>query len=145
RPVAGQATQRAVSYEWRDTDDGVMSPVESFAELEKVHARDEDRAVYAVGELLDARVKRVMSGRAWRSLDDSRIGVGFHHPQQGRQTLTAHHTVGIQHYHIAVVAPPSATEVRDVAALALDPMLAPAVKHAPEPLHCLTEIKPRAG
>src|SRR5664279_2048322 len=92
----------------------------------------EQRTVDAGRELLDPRIERIASGGAGRGLDDARVGVGFDQTNQRRQALPAHHAVGIQDDHVAVASPPSAAEVADVAAFALDAVLAPAIVDAPE-------------
>src|SRR5262249_56571114 len=126
----------------RDTDDGVMAPVERFTELEEVHAGGEHGTVDTVGELLDARIKRVVPSRARCSLNDARVGIGFHHAHQRSQAVSGHHAVGVEHDHIAVVAPPAAAKVCDVAALALDVVLTPAVIDAAETAYRATQIEP---
>ena len=142
RAPARQAAERAVADEWRDADDRVVAPVVGFAELPEMQAGREQRPVDGGGELLDARIERVATGSARRRLDDSRIGIGLGDPDQRRQAVAAHHAVGIEHDHVTVLASPAAAEIGDVAALALDAVLAPAIEDAPEAAHCAVERRP---
>src|SRR5690606_7855075 len=75
-------------------------------------------------------------------LDDAGTRVGLHQAHQARQTLTAHHAVGIEHHHVAVVAAPAPAEVVDVAALALNPAPAPTVEDMAEAFHFAAQLHP---
>src|SRR4029079_17949820 len=92
----------------------------------------EQRPVDAGGELLDARVQRVAAGRARRGLHDARVRIRLGDAHERRQAIAGHDAVGVEHDHVTVLAAPAAAEVGDVAALSLDPVLAPAIEHAPE-------------
>ena len=69
-------------------------------------------------------------------------GLAFHQPDQRGQALPAHDAVGVEDDHVAVVAAPAPAEVGDVAALALDAVLAPAVENAAEAVHFLAQALP---
>ncbi len=133
---------RAIADERRDANDRVVSPVMRFAELPEVQSRGEERPVHRRRELLDARVQRVAPGGARRRLDDSGVGIRLADAHERRQAFAAHHAVGIEHDHVAVLASPAAAEVGDVAALALDPVLSPAIEDAAEAVDGAAERKP---
>src|SRR6476660_7123768 len=78
-----------------------------------------------------------------RSLDDADIGVRFAQPQQRGEASSAHDAVGVEHDHVAVAVPPAPAEIGDVAALALDPMLPPPVKHPVEAVYRAAQRQPR--
>src|SRR5699024_1851478 len=78
RAAARQARQRAVPHERLDADDRVVSPVVRLAELPEMQAGGEERAIGAVGELLDTRVERVAPGGDRRGLEDPGGRVRFH-------------------------------------------------------------------
>ena len=111
-----------------------MAPVVRFAQLPEMQAGGEQRTIYAVCELLHAGVQRLPPRSARGGLNDSRAGIRFHQLQQTRQTRAAHHAVGVEHDHIDVVFAPAPAEVGDIAALALDAVLPPAVEHPIEAL-----------
>ena len=56
------------------------------------------------------------------------VGIRLHQPHQGREALTAHDAVRVQDDHVPVLAAPAPAEVRDVAALSLDVVPAPAIE-----------------
>src|SRR4029453_19274511 len=62
---------------------------------------------------------------------------------QGREALTAHDAVRVEDDHVPVLAAPASTEVRDVPALSLDAVLAPAIEDRSEPVHGRAQIQPR--
>ncbi len=130
-------------HERRDADDRVVAPVVRFAELPEVQAGGEQRAVDAGRELLDARIERLAAERARRGLDDAGVRVGFHQAHQLDQASPAHDAVGVEHDHVAVALAPAAAEIGDVAALALDAVLAPAVEDAAEAVRTAAQIEPR--
>ena len=103
----------------------------------------EERAVNAGCELLHASVQRLAAGCARRGLDNARGGIRLGHANQTGDARAAHHAVGIQHDHVAVVLAPAPAEVGDVTALALDPMPSPAVEDATEAAHGATKPQPR--
>ena len=70
-------------------------------------------------------------------------GFASHQRTSARQAVAAHHAVGVEHDHVAVVAAPAPAEVGDVAALALDAVLAPAVEDATEAVHRPAQLEPR--
>src|SRR5450631_807941 len=140
--MAGKPSKRAVTHERHEPDDRVVPPVMRFAEMPEVNAGGEQGPVDAGRELLNPRVKRVAPGGAWRALDDARVRIRFDETDQRGQALPAHHAVGIEHDHVAVASSPAATEVADVAALALDAMLTPTVVHAPEAIDRTAHVRP---
>ena len=143
RTTPRQASERAMAHEGRDANDGVVPPVMRLAQLPVVQSGSEERTVDAGRELLHPRVQRVAASGARRRLNDARVGVRFADAHQRRDACAAHHAVGIEHDHVAIRAAPAATEVRDVAALALDAMLAPAIENASEALERATQLEPR--
>ena len=110
-----------------------------------MQSRRKQRPVYAIGELLNPRMEGVASAGDRHRLNDARIGMGFHDSHQRRQTLAGHQTVGVQDDHVAVLAAPAAAEVRDVAALAFDSVLAPAIVHAPASSKLAAHLRPGPG
>jgi len=114
-------------HEGLHPDDGVVAPVVRLAELPVLHAGGEQPPRHAAGELLRAGMQRRQARGLRRGLDDAGLGVRFHQPHQRGQALAAHHAVGVEHHHVAVVAAPAAAEVGHVAGLALGAALAPAV------------------
>ena len=116
-----------MGHERRHAQDRVVAPVVRFAELPEAHAGREQRPVGARRELLDAAVQRLVADRARRGLDDAGVGVRFHQPHQRRQAFAGHDAVGVEDDEVAVGGAPAAAEVGDVAGLALDAALAPAV------------------
>src|SRR5450631_2905327 len=128
--MAREPAKCAVAHERRKADDRVVAPVMRFAEMPEVNAGGEQGPVNAGRELLNPRVERVAPGSDWRALDDARVRIRFDQTDQPGQASSTHHAVGIEHDHVAVTSSPAATEVADVAALALDAMLTPTVIHA---------------
>ncbi len=128
-----------------DADDRVVTPVVRFPELPEVQPGGKQRTVDAGRELLHAGIQRVAAGRTRCRLDDAGAGIGFHQPHQRGQAIAAHDAVRVQHHHIAVVGAPATTEVGNVAALAFDPVLAPAVEHAAEAAHRTAQCQPRVA
>ena len=131
--------------EWRDPDDRVVAPVIRLAQLPEVQARGEQRPVDAGGELLHARVQRLPPGGLWRRLDDAGGRVRLHQAHQRRDAVAAHDTVRIQDDHVSVLAAPAPTEIRDVPALPLDAMPAPAIEDVAEPADRRAQIEPGAS
>ena len=140
---ARQRREHAVLHERREADDRVVSPVVRLVELPVVQAGGEQGAVEAAGELLHAREQRVAADRARRGLDDAGVGTRFHHAHQRRQARAAHHAVGVQHHHVAVVRAPAPQEVVDVAALLLHAALAAAIEQAAEAVDLARHRLPR--
>ncbi len=119
-----------------------MAPVVRFTQLPVMQAGREQRPVHARGELLHARVEGLAAHCQGCGLDDARAGVGFHQPHQRGQAVAAHHAVGIEHYHVAVLAAPAAAEVGHVAGLALHAVAAPAVEDAAEAADGAAQLHP---
>ena len=119
-----------------------MPPVMGFAQLPEVQPGDEERPVYAAGELLHAGIKGVAPRDQRRGLDDAGTGVGFHQAHEPGEARAAHHAVGIEHDHVTVVGAPAPAKIGDVATLALESMLAPAVEHMAETLHGAAQREP---
>ncbi len=71
--------------------------------------------------------------------------VCFHHAHERCEAVAAHHAVGVEHDHVAVILAPTPAEIGDVAALALDPMPTQAIKDAAEAAGVATQIEPRAA
>ena len=128
-PFAGDGRQRAVLHERCHADDGVVAPVVRFAQLPVLHAQSEQATRDARGKLLRAGVQRHMADGLRSGLDDAGRGVGFHQLGHGDDAVAAHHAVGVQHHHVAVVLAPAAAEVGHVACLAVGAACAQAVVH----------------
>ena len=77
-------------------------------------------------------------------LNDAGARIGLCNQHQPGQAIARHDAVRIQHHHVAIVATPSATKIADVAALALDAVLAPAIEDAPEAVHRAAKLEPRS-
>src|SRR6185436_6004156 len=120
RPVTGQPPECAMANERGHTEDRVVSPIMRLTELPEMHAGGEERAVNAIGKLLNARVERVAAACAWCGLNDAGVWIRLHQPYEFRQAFAAHDAVSIHDDHVAVIAAPAAAEVSDVAALAVD-------------------------
>ncbi|MNS45911.1 hypothetical protein D3C72_783910 [compost metagenome] len=107
-----------------------------------MQAGREQRTVDPGGELLHPRIEGVAAYGQRRGLDDPGAGVGFHQARQRAQALAAHHAVGVEHDHVAVLAAPAAAEVGHVAGLALHAVAAPAVEDATEAAHGAADFHP---
>ncbi|MCY1515597.1 hypothetical protein D9M68_501870 [compost metagenome] len=121
--------QRAVLHEGFDADDRVVAPVVRLAELPELHAQREQATRHARSELLGAGVQRDVADGLRCGLDDAGGGVGFHQLDHRGQAVAAHHGVGVEHDHVAVVLAPAAAEVGHVAGLAVRAAGAQAVVH----------------
>ena len=128
-PFAGDGRERAVLHEGFHADDGVVPPVMRFTQLPELHAQREQAAGDARGELLRTRVQRDVANGLRSRLDDACRRVGFHELGHGDDAVAAHHAVGVQHHHVAVVLAPAAAEVGHIACLAVGAALAQAVVH----------------
>ncbi|MNT19309.1 hypothetical protein D3C72_1545650 [compost metagenome] len=116
-------------HERRDPNDGVVAPVVGLAQLPVLHAQSEQATGDARGKLLRPRVQRDVADGLGGCLNDAGAGVGFHQLGHRHDAVTAHHTVGIQHHHVAVVLAPAAAEVGHIARLAVGAAGAQAVVH----------------
>ena len=142
RAAAGQLAERAVADERRHADHRVVTPVVGFAELPEMQPGREQRPVAARRELLDARVQGVAPRGHRRGLDDAGRGIGLHQLRQAVQTVARHHAVGVEDHHVLVAAAPAPAPVGDVAALALDAVLATPVEDVAEAVHLLAQLHP---
>lgn len=137
-----QRRQRAVLHEGLDADDGVVAPIVGFTQLPVLHAGGKQTAGDAAGELLGTGVQRLVTADLVGGLQDAGTRVGFHQADQRQQAVAAHHAVGIQHHHVAVVATPAAAEVGHVAGLLLHAALTPAVVDAALAGKLLAQFRP---
>src|SRR3954447_1340219 len=124
-------------HERCDTNNCVVSPVMRLAQLPEMQSCREQRSVQTTGKLLYSRVERFAAGGDRGGLDDAGFGVCFHELHKASEALAAHDAVSVQHYHVAIIFPPAAAEVGDVAALALNAMLATAVENVSEAIDSL--------
>src|SRR5690606_28640871 len=93
-------------------------------------------------KLLDARIQRIAAGSTRRGLDDAGVRIGFHRLHQFRQAIAAHHAVGIEHDHVAVILAPATAEIVDVAALAAHAALTAAIEDAAETAYRIAQPRP---
>ena len=108
-----------------------------------MQAGGEQRAVNPRCELLHARVHRLATHGTRCGLDDACAGVGLHQAQKPHETFAAYHAVRIHDHHVAIVPAPTAAEIGDVAALALNAVLAPAIEYVSEAIDGAAERVPR--
>src|SRR5947208_13735413 len=92
----------------------------------------EQRPIDLGGELVDTREQGLTTRGDRRRLNNAGGWIGFGEAHESCEAISRHHAVGIEHHHVTVAGAPAATEIGDVAALALDPELAPAIENAPE-------------
>src|SRR5215475_12144515 len=130
-------------HERGDADDGVVSPVMRFAQLPEMQAGREYRTVRGTGKLLHPRKQRIATCGARHGLDDSGARIALRNQHEPGQTLPRHYAVRIENHHVAIVATPTTAKVRDVAALALDAVLAPTIEDASESIHRAAQLRPR--
>ena len=67
----------------------------------------------------------------------------FHQPDQRGQAVAAHHAVGIEHDHVAILLAPTAAEVGHVAGLAARAQRTPAIEDPPASTRRVDEFVPR--
>ena len=87
--------------------------------------RDEDRAVDAAGELLDAGERGGAADELRRGLQDAERLVRLHAAGELDDAVGLHQAVGVEHQHVGIGAAPALDPVGDIAGLA--PLVAPAV------------------
>jgi hypothetical protein len=119
----------AASTKRLHADDGVVAEVVRLAQLPELHAQREQAPGDARGELLRACMQRDVAHGLRGGLDDAGARVGFHELGEGDDALAAHHAVGVEHHHVAVILAPAAAEVGHVAGLAVRAARAQAVVH----------------
>ena len=108
-----------------------------------MQAGGKQRPVNAGSELLHARIQGIHAGRLRRGLDDAGVRVGFHQTHQPGEAFAAHHAVGVQDHHVAVLTAPTTAEVVDVAALAFDAATATAIEDAAVAVDIAAQLHPR--
>src|SRR3569832_2414847 len=106
-----------------------------FAQLPDVLPGDEERPVYAAGELLHAGIKGVAPRDQRRGLDDAGTGVGFHQAHETGEARAAHYAVGIEHDHVTVVGAPAPAKNNNKTTQTQEPKQTPTKKHQTETLH----------
>ena len=90
----------------------------------------EHRPTQPLHKLLHPRQRRRGVDDKRNGLDDPHARMGFHAPHQLDEGVPVHQAVGVQHHHVAEIAPPAAAEIRHIAALALEIDPPPAVMDA---------------
>ncbi len=123
-----QARQVAELRERAQPQDGVVAPVVALAQLPIRQPAREHRAAQARRELHEPGEQGLPARRHRQSLDDSGFRMRVHHPRQCHDCVAAHDAVRIQHHGVVVSTAPGAHEIRDVACLAADVVLAAPVK-----------------
>src|SRR5437899_7669485 len=132
-----------MTHERRDADDRVVTPIVRLAKLPEMQSGSEQWPIDLGGELVDAREQGLTTGGDRRRLDDAGGWIGFGEAHESCEAIARHQAVGVEHHHITIARAPAATEIGDVAALALDPELAPAIENAPESPELATKLEPR--
>src|SRR5688572_28123077 len=107
--------------EWFDADDRVVPPIVRFAQLPVVQTGGENGAVQPTRELLHARKNSLSVDEYWHRLDQTDPGIALHQPHELHHRVSADNTVGIEHHHVAILAPPPPAKIRDVAGLLVNP------------------------
>ena len=121
--------QCAMLHERLDADDRVVAPVVRLAHLPELHAQCEQAASNARRKLLRACVQSDVADGLGGGLDDAGLRVGLHQLDHRDQAVAAHHAVGVEHHHIAVILAPAAAKVGHIAGLAVGAAFAQAVVH----------------
>ncbi len=124
-----QARQIAKLGECVQAQDRVMTPIVAFAELPERKSAREHRAAQACRELHEACEQSLAARRNRQRLDDAGFRVRIHHPRQCHDSGAAHDAVRVQHDGVVVGSTPLAYEVRDIAGLASDVLLAASIKN----------------
>jgi hypothetical protein len=142
RRLAGQLGQGAVPHEGVDPDDGIVPPVLGVTQLPVGQSGRKHGPVDVIGELLHAGDKGFAAGCHRGCLKDADIGILLHESDETNQGAAAHDAVCVQDDHVAVTAPPTAAEIGDIAAFALNVRPAVAVVYVAEPVDFFTQFRP---
>jgi hypothetical protein len=142
RRFAGQLGQVAEFRELAQPQDGVMAPVVAFTELPVGQPARQHRAVQVGPELDEARKQSFTTRGHRQRLDDSGFRVFVHEPGESHQRIAGHDAVGIEHDGVVVRTAPGTHEIRDVAGLAADVLLAAAIEDPPLPALALDQLLP---
>jgi hypothetical protein len=138
----GQLAQAAVPDERLDAQDGVMPPVHRLAQLKGGETGAEQRAVEAIGELLESSEGRTGVDQRGVGLKDTHLRLKFHVPHHPHQRLAAHYAVGIKHDHVLVIISPATQEIGDITALVAQVDRAAAVEQVILRIQFLAQAKP---
>jgi hypothetical protein len=138
-----QLGQSAEFYKRGHSQDGVMAPIISSAQMPKTGAGREKGTVQPARELLYPAKEGLPEDEPWRALDNSDRGIVLHDPNEPDDQFSGHDAVGIRHDHVTVSSAPPPAKVSNVPAFVVkrDPPFA--VENFAKRVQLLAKREPR--
>ena len=120
-----------------------MPPEIGLAILPVIDASHEGGTIKRLRELHEPPEQRLAGDLLRKGLQNPDAGIFFHDARHRDHECAGHEAVRVKDYHVAVALAPAAAEVGDVAAFAIDGLLAMAVEDFSEGTELSAEFQPR--